>query len=100
MKANRLKLAKELQRTAEAKEITAEAKCHKDGYNTKPTGAPNHRATDRTEELAAPPDATLAKRKPLWLTFFLCNESMSIAPEYTEVLCTRKTYVLINKPNT
>ena len=58
----------------------------------------HHRATDRTTELVAKPEARHSKGKPLGLTFILCNKSLSIAPEYTEVLCTRKSYVLSNKP--
>ena len=79
MKANRLKLAKELQRTAEAKEITAEAKCHKVAINKANRCATNHRATDRAAKLVVSTTAHLAKVRPLGLTFFLCNIRISIA---------------------
>ena len=57
-----------------------------------------HKATDRTAKLVV--DATtahLTKVRPLGLTFVLCIKVISIATEYTEVLCTRKSYVLSNK---
>ena len=77
MKANRLKLAKELQRTAEAKkEITAEAKCLKKAINKANRCATNHRATDRAAKLVVPTKAHLAKVKPLGITFFLCNKTI------------------------
>ena len=69
MKANRLKLAKELQ-------ITAEAKCLKKAINKANRCATDHRATDRTAKLVVPAKAPLAEVRPLGLTFFLCNTTI------------------------
>ena len=79
MKANRLKLAKELQRTAEAKEITAETKCLKKAMNKANRCATNHRATDRAAKLVVESAVPHTKGKPLGLTFILCNIRMSTA---------------------
>ena len=58
-----------------------------------------HKATDRTAKLVAQATtAQLTKVRPFGLTFFPCNKTLSIAPEYTEVLCTSKSYVLSNRP--
>ena len=47
--------------------------------------ATNHRATDRAAKLVAKPAVRHIKGKPLGLTFILCNKTLSIATEYTEV---------------
>ena len=41
--------------------------------------ATNHRATNRAAKLVVPPEAHLAKGRPLGLTFFLCNIRISTA---------------------
>ena len=77
MKANRLKLAKELQRTAEAKnKQQLKQKCLKKAKNKSQSVCLNHRATNRTAKLVVKPAAYLTKGKPLGLTFFLCNTTV------------------------